>query len=132
MKKMKELQDEQEKLIEELERMKIQVQKKTQEVDIVSERIIELKEHLDYGSFKFVHANIQTIIQKIAPKHKLPEARDIHLSAGDDNTSLIASVPWSNDECSDENPCNANVCNRCTLQHFKRLLDSLLAGYYAK
>ena len=127
---MMELQKEQEKLIEELERLKVQVQKKTQDAEAVAEKIVEIKEQLDYGSFKFVHANMPSIIQSLAPKHKTPPPREINLSNG--NTPLVASIPWSDEECSDENPCNANICPRCILQHFKQLLDRLLAGYYAK
>lgn len=130
MKKMKELLEEQEKIIEELEILKIKVQKKTQDVESITEKIAHLKEQEDYGSFKFVHANIQDIIKAIAPKHKLPKQREINLSSSGD-TQMIASIPWG-EECSDENPCNAGTCGRCTLQHFKSLLDRLLAGYYAK
>jgi len=130
MKKMIELQKEHERLTEELERLKVQVQKKTQDTESVASKITELKEQLDYGSFKFVHANMPTIIKSVAPKHKLPKDRKIVLSEG--SLSMTANVPWSDEECSDENPCNAGVCGRCTLQHFKSLLDRLLAGYYAK
>lgn len=132
MKKMKELQEEQEKLTEELERMKIQVQKKNQDVETVTEKIVQLKEQLDFGSFKFVHANMPKIIKELAPKHKTPPPRDIRLSADNESIPMIASVPWIDEECSDKNPCNANVCPRCTLIHFKKLLDRLLAGYYSK
>jgi len=129
---MKELLKEQERLAEELEILKIQVQKKTQDTEAVAEKIIELKEQLDFGSFKFVHANIPEIMKALAPKHKTPLPRDIHVSSGNDSTPLIASIPWSDEVCSDENPCNANVCPRCTIIHFKNVIDRLLAGYYSK
>jgi len=130
MKKMKELQNEQEKLIEELEILKIKVQKKTQDVETIANKITELKEQLDYGSFKFVHANMPKIIDAIAPKHKLPKEREINISSSG-NTPMIANISWG-EKCSDKNPCNANICPRCTLIYFKSLLDRLLAGYYAK
>lgn len=131
---MKELLKEQETASEELEILKVKVQKQTQRLESVEERIKELKEQEDYGSFKFVHANMPDIIRDIAPKHKVPDGREIHLSlsSGSNSPEIVASVPWSNEECSDENPCNTGVCPRCTLQHFKSLLDRLLAGYYAK
>lgn len=127
---MKELQEEQEKLIEELEILKVKLQKKTQDSEAITEKIAQLKEQQDFGSFKFVHANMPEIIAKIAPKHKIPKDREINLASSGD-TPMVASIPWG-EECSDDNHCNTNICPRCTLQHFKLLLDRLLAGYYAK
>lgn len=135
MKKMDELMKEQIKLLDEMESLNAQVSKKQQAIDSVEQRIEELKEQQDFGAFKFVHSNMATIIQKVAPKHKVPEPREISLynsSADDSFTKMDITVPWSNDECSDENPCNINVCPRCTLIHFQNLLDRLLAGYYSK
>ena len=130
MKKIKELQEEQEKLVEELEILKVKLQKKTQDFETITEKIVQIKEQQDFGSFKFVHANMPEIIAKIAPKHKIPKDREINLTSSGD-TSMTASIPWG-EECSDENPCNTGICNRCTLIHFFKVLDKLLAGYYAK
>ena len=130
MKKMKELQAEQEKLTEELERIKVQLQKKTQDVEAITDKIVHLKEQLDFGSFRFVHTNMPEIIQAIAPKHKIPKDREFDVSGS--SLPMKASIPWSDEECSDDNPCNAGICSKCTLIHFHKLLDRLLAGYYSK
>lgn len=130
MKKMKELQEEQNKITEELERLKVQIQKKTQDAETIANQITELKEQLDFGSFKFVHANMPIIIQEIAPKHKIPKPREINLSSGTDSPTIVASIPWTEEKCSDDNPCNVTICPRCTLIYFKGLLDRILAGYY--
>jgi hypothetical protein len=45
---------------------------------------------------------------------------------------MVATIPWAKEECSDENPVNINVCPRCTMMHFQKVLDRLLAGYYSK
>jgi hypothetical protein len=109
----------------------VKFNKTKQELDSISEQIKELKEIQDYGSFKFIHQNMGIIIQKVAPKHKIPEDKEITIPS-QSGTSIIASIPWTEEKCSDENPCNINVCPRCTLIHFKSVLDRLLAEYYSK
>jgi hypothetical protein len=133
MKKMKEMLEEQEKIIEELEMLKIKVQKKTQDAESITEKISQIKEQQDYGSFKFVLVNKMEILEKVAKKHIIPKPREINISSCDNNpTAMTASIPWSDEVCSDSNPCNVGVCERCTLLHFFSVLDKLLAGYYAK
>lgn len=132
MKTMKELQDEQERLIEEIEILNAKLTRFKNDLESISDKISELKDKQDYGSFKFVHDNIPLIIQKIATKHKVPPPREINISSGSDTSSLTASVPWDNGDCSDDNPCNVNICPRCTLLNFQKILGRLLAGYYSK
>jgi len=132
VKKIKELLDKQSQLIEEIEVLKNQKDKKQQDLEEISTRISEMKEQQDFGAFKFVYANIPLIIQKIAPKHRVPPPREISLSSGADAATVVAAVPWGEADCSDINPVNINVCPRCTLLHFQKILDKLLAGYYAK
>jgi hypothetical protein len=124
----KELIDKQVEITERLQLEKNRVKKSEEELDRISTQISELKEQQDYGSFRFVHQNIHTILQKIAPKHKLPPPRDLDLPL----TSMTASIPWTENKCSDEDPCNINICPRCTLIHFKNVVGGLLASYYSK
>lgn len=131
MKTIQKLLDEQARLLDELPTLEVKVTKQKQAIDGIAEQIAKLKEQQDYSSLKFVHANIPLIIQKIAPKHRIPPPREINLVSSAD-TPMIATVPWASEECTDECPCNINVCPRCSLLHFKNLLDRLLAGYYSK
>lgn len=131
MKKMKDLLKEQSSLIDELQMLKIKVQKKTQDASALANKIGELKEKEDFGSFRFVQTNMQEIIRTIAPKHKIPKDREINLTSSGD-TNMVVSIPWGEEDCSDNDPCNVNICPRCTLIHFNRLLDRLLAGYYSQ
>lgn len=131
MKKIKELQNKESELLEEIQEQKVKLSKSELALDGITKQIEELKESQDYGSFKFVHANLPLIIQKIAPKHKIPEPREINIGS-QSGTPLVASIPWNNEGCSDENPCNIGVCPRCTLQHFFKILGKLLAEYYVK
>lgn len=128
---IQELIDRQVKLLEELEEQEVKVSKIKQQIESISSQISEQKEQQDFGSFRFVHQNMPTILQKVAPKHKVPPPREINLE-GSDSTTMVASIPWSTEKCSDENPCNINVCPRCTLQHFFKVLGKLLADYYVK
>jgi len=132
MKKMDELLDKQAELVEQLNMDRNKAKKTEQSLESISKQIQDLKEHYDYGSFKFVHANMPAIIQKVAPKHKVPPPRELNISSASDDSSMAASIPWADGECSDKDPCNVNVCPRCTLIHFQRVLDRLLAGYYSK
>ena len=109
------------------------VAKKTkQELDRISIQISELKEKEDYGSFKFVQSNMPLIIEKIAPKHKVPKEHEVRIASGGDKPVMIVSIPWIEEKCSDKNPCNINVCPKCTLIHFHKVMDKLLAEYYIK
>lgn len=132
MGKIQELIDRQVKLLEELDQHEVKTSKIKEQIESISNQIAELKEQQDYGSFRFVHQNMQTILQKIAPKHKVPPPREINLEGNSSTPSMVASIPWSTEKCSDENPCNINVCPRCTLLHFKYVLGGLLASYYSK
>lgn len=129
-KNLKELQDREEELLEERKKQRVQLQKTDQEVEAITKEIAKLKEQEDYGSFKFVHANLPLIMSKVAPKHKVAPPREISL--GTTSGSMVASIPWTEEKCSDENPCNTNVCPRCTLIHFQKVLGKLLAEYYTK
>lgn len=133
MKKLQELLNEESKLLEEIQNQKATSQRIQMKLDAVSKQIKELKEQHDYGSFKFVHANLPLIIQEIAPKHKTPPPREISLNSdAQSGTDMKTIIPWAEEKCSDTNPCNINVCPRCTLYHFKSVMDKLLAEYYTK
>lgn len=123
--------DKHNKLLEELEEKEVNISKIKQTIETISGQISELKEQQDFGSFRFVHQNMPTILKKIAPKHKVPPPREINLNVND-STTMVTSIPWSTEKCSDENPCNINVCPRCTLQHFFKVLGKLLSSYYVK
>lgn len=133
MKNMKELFEEHSKLLEEYEILNLKTRKQKTAVENISHQIAKLKEQQDYSSFKFVHANVQLILQKITPKHKIPSPREINLQTeANSATPMTASIPWAKEECSDENPCNVGVCDRCNVLHFHTVLGKMLAGYYAK
>lgn len=132
MSNMKELIDKQVKLTEELEAEKVKVKRLNQELDRVSIQLSELKEQQDYGSFRFLHQKIPDILKKITPKHKIPPPRDLIISSGSDSPKITASIPWTEGDCSDENPININVCPRCTILHLHKVLGGLLAEYYSK
>jgi hypothetical protein len=128
MKQMKDLIDRQNQLIEETEVAKVSLQKKEIELSGISEKIKDLKKQQDYGAFKFVHSNFPAIVNKIAPKHKLPPDHEVKLTSS--GTDITAKIPWAHEECSDTNPVNVNVCPRCTMIHFQVLMDRMLAEYY--
>ncbi|MFW6121270.1 MAG: hypothetical protein ACOC80_10300 [Petrotogales bacterium] len=130
MKKISDLQNKESELLNKKYEQEVQIQKTEQELSGITKQIEELKEQNDYGSFKFVHANLPLIIKKIAPKHKTPPPREINFDSS--GTGITASIPWTEEKCSDENPCNTNVCPRCTLLHFYKVLGNLLAEYYTK
>lgn len=130
MKQMKEMLDDQVKISEELEILNKKTEKQKQCLDLISTQISGLKIQEDNGSLKFIHANLNTIIEKLAPKHKLPKAREIKLSTSSDN-HILASIPYGSGECSDNNPCNINYCDRCTLLHADIVLGRILANYYS-
>lgn len=132
MSRMNELLEKHEQLVNEREVQKNNLKKKDEELDRVTEQIKELKEQNDYGSFKFILSNMPVILQKIAPKHKVPHPRDIELTSDGSSTTMVASVPLGEPECSDTNLSNINVCPRCTLLHFQTVMSSLLAEYYTK
>jgi len=132
MSKTKELIDKMIELEDKLNKEELVAKKTKQEIDTISVRIGELKEKEDYGSFKFVQSNMPLIIEKIAPKHKVPKEHEVRIASGGDKPVMIASIPWIEDKCSDKNPCNINVCPKCTLIHFHKVLDKLLAEYYVK
>jgi len=127
MKTMKELIDEQVKLIEEMENLNVQFSKNQQAIDTVTQRIADLKEQQDYGSFKFILSIIPDILNDITKRHKIHESRNIQF-----NDTVTFIVPISNEECSDDNPINVCKCDRCTVLHFKKILESLLSNYLAK
>ncbi|MFW6311087.1 MAG: hypothetical protein ACOC1K_02505 [Nanoarchaeota archaeon] len=131
MNKKKNLESKQIELIETVHQKKIELEKLNKELDSVSNEISKVSEYNDYSSFKFVHSNMPLIISKIAPKHKIPSPRDLNFSSTN-NSSIKASIPWTEEDCNDQNPCNINVCPRCTLIHFRKVLDRLLADYYSK
>lgn len=130
MKSLKELIKEQTKLLDELEILDAKVSKQKQTLEGLSSVISERKEQNDFGSFKFILNNIGLILQKIAPKHKILKPRDVNLNSKD--IPLIVTVPYTTEECSDEDPCNTGICDRCTILHFRSVMDRLLAGYYVK
>ena len=134
MKNLSDLLNKESELLEEIHNQKATTQRTKLELDAVSKQVVELREQQDYGSFKFVHANLPLIMQKIAPKHKTPPPREISLAPSSSGTDieLKTVIPWVDEKCSDENPCNINVCPRCTLIHFKKVMDKLLAEYYTK
>jgi len=134
MKNLSDLLNKESELLDELHDQKATTQRTQLELDAISKQVEELKEQQDYGSFKFVHANLPLIMQKIAPKHKTPPDREISLSnstSGGD-IELKTVIPWVDEKCSDTNPCNITICPRCTLIHFKKVMDKLLAEYYVK
>jgi len=131
MDKLQELLDKQTGLIEESEELKTKGQRLGGELDIVNNQIAELKKTRDADAYKFVLTHMPDILEKIAPKHKIPPDRDVSLAVSGDS-NVKAKVPWTDDkDCSDANPFNVSVCPRCALLHFKSILDRNLADYFA-
>jgi len=114
---------------EELNKQQNQIDKTKRDALEISKQILELKNKQKHGSIKFVHANFPMILKKVAPKHKLAPPREIVLSSGTD-VPMTAKIPWADEKCTDENPCNINLCPRCTLIYFQKVLDGILADYY--
>lgn len=120
-------------LTEQLSDEEISVSKTKEELDRISTQLSELKETQDYGSFKFMLSKVKDVLEKITPKHKVLKARDINLGKESPTANDITfSVPYSNEECSDNNPCNTGVCERCSVLHFSKVMEKLLSSYYAK
>ena len=131
MKNLSELLNREDKLTDEVHAQKNKVQKLKQELDMVTNQIADIQELHDYSSFKFVSSNREDILKSIASKHKIPKSQELKLE-GPDKTPMSLSVPWATEKCSDENPCNPDICPRCTLLHFFYVMDKLLAEYYVK
>jgi hypothetical protein len=131
MKTLKELMEDQVRLIEELDHLNNKVVKHQQAVDTVNVRIEELKEQQTMGTFKFLLEKMSTIMNSMAPKHKINSPRNLSVSS-DTDSSVSIIIPWGKEKCTDSNPCNINLCDRCTFLNAKNILTKLLAGYYSK
>ena len=107
-----------------LESVNNQKQNIVTEINFLEEQIINTKESIDADTFKFVLNNMNKIITKITPKHKIPQYNKIKIK-----NNITANIPVTNNICSDQNPNNITICPRCTLIHFKSIIEKIIANY---
>jgi hypothetical protein len=122
--------EKQAKLTEELQTVENKTEFLKNELRSAEETVKEIKLQRDTASYKFVRSKMPDIIQKMAPKHKIPPDREISLTV--DESNVTAQVPYTKDKhCSDEDPFNVLICPRCSLIHFQEIIDRTIAEYYS-
>lgn len=129
MDKLNELQQKQIELLKKHDDAKRSLKSLDIELNDVDNSIKEIQKQMDAESFKFLTSHLPVILEKIAPKHKVPNDRNITMTSGN-NSNVSVQVPYTSDKnCSDENPFNVSICPRCALLHFHTFANRFLADY---
>jgi len=133
MKSYENLIKDQEENINRLEDLRVQLKKQENVVRLISDALEQTKKDNDIKTFKFVSSNFSKILKIFAPKHILPKPREISVPKGkDESFSIKAKVPYSKTACSDVDNFNIGVCPRCTMLHFSKMMERILASHYSE
>jgi hypothetical protein len=131
MDNLSDLMEKQLELVDSIEQDKVTIGRKEVDLNSLTDQIKNIKKIRDINSFKILLQMIPNILEKVCTKHKIPPDREISFATNSETPATI-SVPLTDDKnCSDSNPFNIGICQRCSVLHLRGVVEKLLAEYYS-